>query len=180
MKYKRAQPIATRQSHLTMQSSVCDAVDHQGQAGTGFSAHNAFAAVHTSYIGTAKLQSLLTMQTSVCAAMDHRMLKTQELQRHLTSCSVSVCGAMDHQGQAGIGSPSHIASAAVRTTNIGTANTSHLSACLSAAQWTIKAKLVRKAPPRSFNSRAGTPSRVFNVELADAAVSCFAHNLRIQ
>jgi hypothetical protein len=38
-------------------------------------------------------------------------------------------------------------------------------------QWTIKAKLVRKAPPRSFNSRAGTPSRVFNVELADAAVS---------
>eukprot|EP00878_Enallax_costatus_P039208 GHUV01044768.1.p1 GENE.GHUV01044768.1~~GHUV01044768.1.p1 ORF type:complete len:587 (+),score=180.53 GHUV01044768.1:1086-2846(+) len=35
-------------------------------------------------------------------------------------------------------------------------------------QWTIKAKLVRKAPPRSFNSRAGAPSRVFNVELADA------------
>lgn len=37
--------------------------------------------------------------------------------------------------------------------------------------WTIKAKLVRKAPPRAFNSRAGTPSRVFNVELADAAGS---------
>jgi hypothetical protein len=45
-------------------------------------------------------------------------------------------------------------------------------ACL--LQWTIKAKLVRKAPPRSFNSRAGTPSRVFNVELADAAVSVLA------
>jgi hypothetical protein len=47
-------------------------------------------------------------------------------------------------------------------------------------QWTIKAKLVRKAPPRSFNNRAGTPTRVFNVELADAAVSgaqgCFAQH----
>jgi hypothetical protein len=46
-----------------------------------------------------------------------------------------------------------------------------LIAAAECLQWTIKAKLVRKAPPRSFNSRAGTPSRVFNVELADAAVS---------
>uniref|UniRef100_A0A383VJ14 Replication protein A subunit n=1 Tax=Tetradesmus obliquus TaxID=3088 RepID=A0A383VJ14_TETOB len=42
---------------------------------------------------------------------------------------------------------------------------------IKAKLWTIKAKLVRKAPPRAFNSRAGTPSRVFNVELADAAGS---------